>query len=288
MRKESELIINSDGSVYHLHLRPEHIAPNVLIVGDPARVKQISKHFDSIEYEIQNREFVTHTGRIGNVRITALATGIGTDNIDIVLNELDAAVNINLQTGEAYNNHTILNIIRLGTSGALQKDIEVDSMVVSEVGLGLDGLLNFYNVPDGTFEETVIEEFCRHTNYPAMWAKPYAVKCSEFLLQKIGYNLTSGITATASGFYAPQGRSLRLPVFYPKFNQLIETFQHNELRIVNFEMETSALYGLSKLLRHNALTICAIIANRVSKQFSKNYQITVEKMIELVLHRLIQ
>ncbi len=284
--KESELVLNPDASVYHLKLKPEHIADTIIIVGDPARALVISEHFDKLEYKIQNREFVTYTGIFNNKRITSLATGIGTDNIDIVMNELDAVVNIDLEKRELKEKHTSLNIIRLGTSGSIQPDIPVDSFVMSYYGLGFDGLLNFYHDDKNIFETELTQAFIKHSNYSNKLSRPYIVKCSEKLKNKIGKNLTQGITATASGFYGPQGRVLRIPLEYPELNKKIETFKHKNLRITNIEMETSALYGLGTLLGHETLTVCDIIANRINKTFSKDYHKSVEKMIQLVLKRL--
>ncbi len=283
---ESELILNPDGSIYHLKLRPEHIADTIIIAGDPDRVGAISKYFDKTEYKIQNREFLTHTGYINNKRLSVLSTGIGTDNIDIVLNELDALANIDLKTREVKEKHTALNIIRLGTSGALQSDIPVDSFVMSIYGLGLDGLLNFYKSEKNVFENELTEAFIKHSGWNKDLPKPYIVKCSEILAEKTGYDMIKGITATAPGFYGPQGRRLRLELRYPELNKKMETFNYKNHRITNFEMETSALYGLGALLRHNTITICAIIANRINKQFSKDYKKSVEKLIQLVLNRI--
>ncbi|MFO7977840.1 MAG: nucleoside phosphorylase [Bacteroidales bacterium] len=284
--EESELILNPDGSVYHIKLRPEHVAENVIVVGDQHRVEAISKYFDHVEFKVQHREFLTHTGTFNNKRITVLSTGIGTDNIDIVINELDAAVNIDLEKREAKPEHTSLNIIRLGTSGALQPDIPVDTFVASAYGLGMDGLLNFYQYPEEILETELIEAFIEQTGWSSRLPYPYIVRSSKVLMDKIAHDLTQGITATASGFYGPQGRVLRIPLAFPEFNQRIEQFKCNGQRITNFEMETSALYSLGNLLGHNTLTVCNIIANRVTRQFSKDYQKSLEKMIQLVLHRL--
>jgi uridine phosphorylase len=283
---ESELIINPDGSVYHIKLHPEQIADTVIVVGDQHRVEMISKYFDDIEFKVQSREFVTHTGTYRNKRITVLSTGIGTDNIDIVINELDAAVNIDLKTRMLKDTFRSLDIIRLGTSGALQADIPVDSFVMSSHGLGLDGLLNFYHPKKNIFNDDIAEAFIKHTKWNKNLARPYVVKGSEKLMKKLGKGLTSGITATACGFFGPQGRELRIPLAVPDLNEKIETFRFDKYRITNFEMETSALYGLCAVLGHQALTICDIIANRLSKQYSKDYKISVEKMIQMVLERL--
>lgn len=284
--KESELILNPDGSVYHIKLRPEHIAPTIIVVGDQHRVETISNYFDHIECRIQSREFVTHTGTFNKQRITVLSTGIGTDNIDIVVNELDAAVNIDLEKRTPKDTHTSLDIIRLGTSGALQPDIEVDSFVASAFGLGMDGLLNFYQYDDSILEKDLIEAFRQQTAWNERLPYPYIVKASDKLLRKIGYGLHQGITATASGFYGPQGRELRIPLAFPELNQRIENFEHQGIRITNFEMETSALYALGKTLGHNTLTVCDIIANRVNRTYSKDYKKSVEHLIQLVLERI--
>lgn len=282
----SELIINSDGSVYHLKLKPEHIASNIIVVGDPGRVEIISSKFDKIEYKIQNREFITHTGIYKGKRITVIATGIGTDNIDIVLNELDAAVNIDLEKRTIKENHTQLNIIRIGTSGALQKDIPVDSFVASTHGLGLDGLLPFYKGLSYINEKEMVDEFISQTKWNKEFNRPYIVKCSEKLLNKIAFDFYQGITATANGFYGPQGRMLRLELQRNDLNELLNQFSFKNYRITNFEMETSALYGLGKLLGHNTCTVCAIVANRMAQQYSKDYKTAVNKLINIVLDRL--
>jgi len=284
---ESELILNPDGSIYHIKLRPEHIAKNIIVVGDPGRVERISRHFDKIEFKIQNREFITHTGTYKGEPITALATGIGTDNIDIVINELDAIVNIDLEKRTIKENHTCLNIVRLGTSGALQPHIPVDSAVISSHGLGLDGMLNYYGNTDKVFVHELSEAFIKHTQWLDTLAYPYVVKGSDYLINKIDNGYHKGITATSPGFYGPQGRILRLNTAIPNLNEKLESFSHNGHCITNFEMETSALYGLAAMLGHNAVTVCAIIANRTIKQFSKDYKKTVDVLIEQVLNNLL-
>ena len=284
---ESELIINPDGSIYHLHLRPEHIANDIIVVGDPQRVEIISNYFDHIEYKITNREFVTHTGTLGGKRITALATGIGTDNIDIVINELDAIVNIDLENRIPKKEHRKLNIVRLGTSGALQADIPVDSFVFSQYGLGLDGLLNFYENRDQVINKELTEAFIKQSGWHHDLAKPYIVGGSKGLEKRIADGMIKGITATAPGFYGPQGRILRLPLMQKNINSSLENFRFDGHRITNFEMETSALYGLGGMLGHDTATVCAIIANRYTKSFSQNYKSTVVKLIELLLERMI-
>lgn len=283
---ETELILNPNGSVYHLQLLPEHIAENIIIVGDQGRVATVSKYFDTIEVKIQNREFVTHIGTFKGKKIMVLSSGIGTDNIDILINELDAAVNIDLKTRTIKENKTKLNIIRIGTSGALQADIPVDNYVVSSYGLGFDGLLNYYKDLKHVNDNVVSEAFIKQTNWDKNLPYPYAIKGSETLIDKIGFDQIKGITATAPGFYGPQGRQLRLSPWVADFNQQLTDFNLKGLRITNFEMETSALYGLGKLLGHETCTICAIIANRVAKKYSKDYHPAVENLIQLVLERL--
>lgn len=283
---ETELILNPDGSVYHLHLKPEHIGDTVIIVGDQDRVIGVSNRFDKVEFKIQNREFVTHTGYIGNKKITALSTGIGTDNIDIVVNELDAAVNIDLNKRVAKKKHTALNIIRIGTSGALQPDVPVDGFLLSTHGLGFDGLLNFYAVANAPESEEVVDAFIKHTGWNNNLARPYLVAGSQMLIRRLESGMHKGITATAPGFYAPQGRELRLNVAMKNLNEKLTSFNYNGQRITNFEMETSALFGLGAALGHHCATVCAIIGNRVTMQFSKDYKKTVEQLIDTVLERL--
>lgn len=283
---ESELILNPDGSVFHLHLLPEQIANNIIVVGDQGRVETVSQHFESIECKVSNREFTTHTGSYKGKRITVLSTGIGTDNIDIVINELDALVNIDLKTRTIKPQKTCLNIVRIGTSGALQGDIPVDSFVASSHGMGLDGLMNYYARLKECDEPGIATAFMKHSEWLKGLPYPYVVKASEKLLKQLAYDLIQGITATAPGFYGPQGRQLRLAPALPDLNEKLGSFSYENLRITNFEMETSALYGLGNLLGHECCTICAIIANRVAKKYSKNYKISIEKLILLVLERL--
>ncbi len=284
--KESELILNPDGSVYHLKVRPEHIADTVIVVGDQMRVESISRHFDKVEVQIQNREFVTHTGFYRNKRITVLSTGIGTDNIDIVVNELDAAVNIDLEKREVKENRKSLDIIRVGTTGALQPDLKVDTFVASSFGLGFDGLLNFYRFDESLLEKEMSDAFIKHTGWSEKLPYPYIVKASDDLMQKVAGDLNKGITLTANGFFGPQGRELRIPLAFPELNPKVEDFEFKGNRITNFEMETSALYGLGRILGHNTLTVCDIIANRVRKEYSKDYKASVEKLILYVLERI--
>jgi len=283
----SELVLTDDGAVYHLKLHPHQIAPNIIVVGDQGRVEAVSKHFDAIEHRVENREFVTHTGRIGNVPVSALSTGIGTDNIDIVVNELDALFNIDLENRRIKTEQTALNIIRLGTSGALQANIPVDSLVISSHGMGLDPVAAYYAAEFENEELELADTFAAYANWPKEMGRPYFVKAGEELFNRIQTpDMTSGITATACGFYGPQGRSLRLPLRMESLNEQLNGYRLGPLRITNFEMETSALYALSAMLGHQATTVCAIIANRFSKTFSKDYHPTVNQMIEKVLGRL--
>jgi len=285
---ESELILNPDGSVYHLHLKPENIADTVIIVGDPGRVGEISKHFDRIDFKAQNREIYTHTGILGKKRLTVLSTGMGTDNLDIVINELDAAVNIDLKTREPKKTHTKLNIIRLGTAGGLQADIRPGDFVASTYGMGLDGLLYFYEKGKSVMDVELADAFSKHVQWDSHLPGVYVVPCSEMLMDKLGRDLVHGVTLTAPGFYGPQGRELRLSLAFPVLNTLIETFDYKGQRIANFEMETSALYGLGKMLGHETLTLCTIVANRVTKTYAKDYHGDVERLIKMVLERLTQ
>lgn len=283
----SELILNPDGSIYHLHLKPKHVADTIIFVGDQDRIPLVSKYFDSIEFDIQNREFRTITGLFKGKRITVISTGIGTDNIDIVLNELDALVNINLETRTAKTELKSLKIIRIGTSGAIQRHIPVDSFIVSKYAIGFDGLLHSYKTSDHT--ETAMEHaFIAQTKWNNQKGRPYIVKGSERLLQKFSSEkIIEGFTATAPGFYAPQGRVLRLALEDSDLNNKIEKFNFEGIQITNLEMETSAIYGLSKLLGHEAISMNAILANRPRGTFSKNPLKIVENLIKYTLNSLI-
>jgi uridine phosphorylase len=284
----TELIITDKQRVYHLDINEDFVADDVILVGDQGRVAEISAHFSKIDCKAQHREFVTHTGWYNGKRVTVISSGIGTDNIDIVLNELDAAVNIDLVTRTEKSNKRSLNIVRLGTSGSLQADIPVDGLVVSEYGLGLDGLLNYYADWKKVNEDQISEAFMKHTGWTPNLPYPYCVKADETLFNKFVKGNYHGITATAPGFYGPQGRQLRLKAAKPDLNELLTSFNGGGKRISNFEMETSALYGLGKLLGHKSLTVCVIIANRVVKQFTSNYKKSVELLIEQSLQRLTQ
>lgn len=282
----SELIITPKGSIYHLDLLPNQIAKNIIVVGDQYRVEKISKHFDKVDHKVSKREFVTHTGWYKGKHISALSTGIGCDNIDIVLNELDALVNIDFETRLPKETHTKLNIVRLGTSGALQENIPVDAFVISTFGLGFDGLAGFYECEYEPIEIKLKEAFLSQINWPEDGNPPYFAKASDTLFNQLKEGMHQGITATANGFYGPQGRSLRLAAKVPDLNEQLNQFKMEEHIITNFEMETSALYSLSALLGHEAVTVCAIIANRFAKTYSEDYNIPVEKLIKTVLDRL--
>ncbi len=284
---DTDLILNKDGSVYHLHLREEHIATDVIVVGDQDRVAQISNHFDQVELRIKNREFVTHTGTIGKKRITVLSTGIGTDNIDIAINELDAAINIDAKTRQPKDKKRKLNIIRIGTSGTLQENIPVGAQVISEFGLGLDGVLHYYQYEANDIELEIQEKIIHHLKLNTAFATPYICKVSTPLFNQLRHGMIEGITATAPGFYGPQGRIIRLATKYPNINEELQSFAYKNHRITNFEMETSALYGLGNLLGHDCCTCCAIIANRIRKEFSEDYHQQVDRLIETVLERIV-
>jgi uridine phosphorylase len=283
---ETELILTNEKRVYHINLKADDVADDVIVVGDQFRVSEISKFFSKIDFKTQHREFITHTGWFNGKRLTVLSTGIGTDNIDIVVNELDAAVNINPETRTLNPELRSLNIIRLGTSGALQADIPVNGIVVSSHGIGLDGLLNFYGAWKTINECHISDEFIKQTGWLTNLPYPYCVKGSEKLLEKFKHDSHIGITATAPGFYGPQGRQIRLMASQPNLNESLTSFNYQGLRITNFEMETSALYGLGKLLGHNCLTACVIIANRIKKEFTSDYKKSVELLIEKSLERL--
>jgi len=276
---ESELIINPRGAVYHLDLRPEELAGTVVTVGDPGRVQEVSKLFDSIEFKGQHREFISHTGYVGKKRLTVLSSGIGPDNIDIVINELDALVNIDFETRQVKNSLTPLNIIRLGTSGSLQADIPVDSFVASTHGLGIDNLLNFYRHEQNDEEQQLLQSFVTHTQMHGQMSYPYISSAAASLIQHFVKDFHQGITVTCPGFYGPQGRVLRLGIRNPSLINRLTDFRFGQHRITNFEMETSAIYGLGKLLGHNCLAINAIVTNRVVKEFSKDGKAAVEKLI---------
>ncbi|MCX6205130.1 MAG: nucleoside phosphorylase [Bacteroidetes bacterium] len=282
----SELIINNRGAVYHLNLRPEELANTIITVGDPDRVAELSKHFDHIEGKFNHREFITHTGTVGNKRISVVSTGIGPDNIDIVLNELDALVNIDFETRTIKPQLSKLTIIRVGTSGSLQADIPVDSFVASTHGMGLDNLLNFYRHTNNDEEKFILREFVAHTQLTSSTTSPYIASAGTSVLKHFVDGFHHGITVTAPGFYGPQGRVLRLGLSNPDLVDQFTGFRYGNHRITNFEMETSAIYGLGRLLGHQCLSLNAIVANRVKKEFSKDGAAAVEKLIVKTLETL--
>ncbi len=287
--EESELIINTDGSVFHLHLLPEHLADNVILVGDPGRVPTVAKFFDSKEFEVESREFRTITGTYKGKRITVVSTGIGCDNIDIVLNELDACANIDFKTREEKDVKRSLNIVRIGTCGGLQPYTPEGTFIASVKSVGFDGLLNFYagrnEVCDLDFEAA----FIRHMGWTGNTciAHPYVIDADAELINRVaGDDMVRGVTIACGGFFGPQGRELRIPLADPKQNEKIMAFEHNGMRITNFEMEGSAVAGLSRLMGHKAMTCCMVIANRVAGRANPNYKNSIETLIELVLDRL--
>jgi len=282
---ESDLVINPDGSIYHLNLLPEDVAQTVITVGDPDRVAEISKHFDRVELKKGKREFITHTGYIGSKRITVLSTGIGTDNIDIVFNELDALVNIDFTTREIKSELTSLDIIRIGTSGAIQPDIEMGTILASSHGLGLDTLMKYYQQDLSVANQEVLTQINVHfADLPGI--DPYFTSGSARLLDTIGKGLQQGITVTAPGFYAPQGRVVRAEGKVPDLIGKLNSFRHAGLRITNLEMETAGIYALASVLGHHALSVNAILASRVNYEFSKDPNAIVNQAIQLVLERL--
>jgi uridine phosphorylase len=285
---ESELIINNRGAVYHLNCRPEEIATTIITVGDPDRVAEVSKYFDSIEYKNQHREFVTHTGIMGGKKISVVSTGIGPDNIDIVLNELDALVNIDFETRLIKTNLTQLSIIRLGTSGSLQANIPVDSFVATTYGLGIDNLLNFYRHENNEEELQIIQAFLTQTQLQNTFSLPYISTAGASLLKHFTTGFHQGITVTCPGFYGPQGRVLRMGLSNPDLINRLTTFTFGNHRITNFEMETSAIYGMGRILGHQCLSLSAIVANRVSKEFSKDGGAAVENLITTALKIIVE
>jgi uridine phosphorylase len=283
----SELIINSDGSVFHLHLCPEDIADTIILVGDPARVDMVASCFDKIEVQKANREFVTKTGYIGKKRLSVLSTGIGTDNIDIVMTELDALVNVDFNSRTVKRQHHSLRILRLGTSGALHEDIPLGTILMSDISIGFDGLLNFYANRDSICLKAMEKAFIEHMNWDKRLAEPYFVPASEMFVTLFAEDVVHGITVSAPGFYGPQGRVVRLELADPNLLSKIESFRYDNLRINNFEMEGSAIAGLSLLLGHQAATLCTVIANRYLKEMNTDYKMFVKKLTEKAIEKLI-
>jgi uridine phosphorylase len=286
MIQSSELILNPDGSVYHINLKPGQIANDIIFVGDQNRVEKITKHFDSIEFTTQKREFKTQTGTYKGKRITVMSTGIGPDNIDIVMNELDALVNVDLETRTVKKELTSLNIVRIGTSGSLQADIPCDSFVMSQYGLGLDNMLRSYLI-DEISEIEMEEAFITQTNWDMRKGRPYVISCSKTLEKRLESDkIFKGFTGTAGGFYGPQGRVVRLGIQDPELNAKMDSFNFNGTRMTNLEMETGAIYGLGKLLGHECLSLNAIIANRATGTFSGDPYKAVDELIEYTLNKL--
>ncbi len=281
---DSELIINADGSIFHLHIKPGQLAATVILVGDPGRVEVVSSFFSKVLHSGQNREFVWKTGIYNNKEFTVLSTGIGTDNIDIVLNELDALVNVDFNTRKTKTTHQVLEIVRIGTSGSLQSDLPVDSWLLSNKAIGFDGLLNFYGNRNDVCDLKFEEAFIQHVAWKQCLPAPYTVNCNDELFNKLsGSKTISGVTISAPGFYGPQGRVIRLPLRMPGLNESITSFRFGNARITNFEMECSAIYGLSALLGHKSATVCAIIANRLAGTYSKDYKKVIQELIEYTL-----
>ena len=285
----SELIINTDGSIFHLHLKPENLANKVILVGDPGRVDTVASYFDSRECDIQSREFHTITGTYQGKRISVISTGIGCDNCDIVINELDALKNIDFCTRENKDQVSSLEIVRIGTCGGLQPNTPIGTYICSETSIGFDGLLNYYEGRDNVCNLEMEDAFKRHMNWHARLGAPYCIPNDTELLKRIHQpdkGMVKGITIACGGFYGPQGRRLRIPLADPLQNQKIEAFEYNGARINNFEMESSAIAGLSKLLGHKALTVCMVVANRKAKEANANYRNQIEDLIKLVLDRI--
>lgn len=284
---ESELIINNDGSIFHLHLKPEQLADKVILVGDPGRVALVASHFDSIECDVENREFRTITGTYNNKRITVLSTGIGCDNIDIVVNELDALANIDFKTRNEKENLRSLTLVRIGTCGGLQPYVPAGTFIASEKSIGFDGLLNFYSGRNEVCDLAFEEAFKKHLKWNNLLGAPYVIDANKELLNKIASNdMVKGVTIACGGFFGPQGRELRVPLANPNQNKDIMSFEYEGYKITNFEMESSALAGLSKLMGHKALTCCMVIANRVAKEVNSDYKNSIDGLIKLVLNRI--
>ena len=285
--EESELILNQDGSVFHLHIKPEQLAHKVILVGDPGRVSLVASHFTDIEMEVQSREFHSITGKYQGKRITVASTGIGCDNIDIVVNELDALVNIDFATRTEKAEKTFLEIVRIGTCGGLQEYTPVGTFIVSEKSIGFDGLLNFYAGRNEVCNLALEDAFTKHMHWNPQLCAPYVIEADEELTNRIGGDdMVHGITIACGGFYGPQGRQLRIPLADPDQNAKVESFEYEGMHITNFEMESSALAGLSKLLGHKATTCCMVIANRLIKEANTGYKSTIDNLIKEVLERI--
>lgn len=284
---DSELIINSDGSIFHIHLRPEQLTDNIIVCGDPGRVNMIASYFDTQDYEVSSREFHTIGGTKNGKPIMALSHGIGPDNIDIVMTELDALANVDFETRMPREEHRTLNIVRIGTSGGLQPYVPVGTPVIADRALGFDGVLNYYAARNANCDLEFEKAFCKHVQWNELFAKPYVVEANPQLVEKIGRDdMVRGYTISAVGFYGPQGREVRLELAEPELNKRIETFEWEGRRITNYEMESAALQGLAKLLGHRAMTVCSIIANRVATSANPNYKTAVNDLVKTVVERL--
>ena len=284
---DSELIINPDGSVFHLHLTPDQLTDKIIVVGDPGRVDMVASHFDTKDFEVSSREFHTIGGTFNGKRIMCLSHGIGCDNIDIVVTELDALANVDFSTRMVKDKFRQLEIVRIGKSGSLQADIPIGSKVIASKAIGFDGVLNFYAGRNEACDLEFEREFCEHVQWNPLWCKPYVIEANDELVNRIGGDsMIHGCTISAVGFYGPQGREVRLPLAEPELNNRIETFCYKNQRITNYEMESSALQGLAKLMGHKAMTVCAIIANRRNNNATPNYKTTIEDLIKTVLSRI--
>lgn len=283
---DSELVINEDGSAFHLHLKPNQLADKVILVGDPDRVEMLASMLDMVESHVRNREFNCVTGRYGDKPVTIVSTGIGSDNIDIVVNELDSLANIDYATRQEKAVHRTLTLVRIGTCGALQEDLPVGTFLVSEKSVGTDGVLNYYPAAGKVSEPDFEQEFCRQTGYLDRWARPYVVSSDPGLVSTIGKGMKLGVTITAIGFYGPQGRMLRGGLAHPGFNERLRAFRYGKYRITNYEMESSALEGMALMLGHKAMTVCLVIANRYSKSMDTSYHAGMEDLARTVLERI--
>lgn len=284
---DSEMIINSDGSIFHIHLRPEQLADNIIVCGDPGRVNMIASYFDTQDFEVSSREFHTIGGTKNGKRIMALSHGIGPDNIDIVMTELDALANVDFETRLPRKEHRTLNIVRIGTSGGLQPYVPVGTSVIADRALGFDGVLNYYADRNANCDLEFEKAFCKHVQWNELFAKPYVVEANQELVEKIGRDdMVRGYTISAVGFYGPQGREVRLELAEPELNKRIETFEWEGRKITNYEMEGAALQGLAKCLGHRAMTVCSIIANRVATEANPNYKTAVNDLVKTVIDRL--
>lgn len=283
----SELIINEDGSAFHIHLRPEQLRDNIILVGDPGRVDMVASYFDEIDYDVSSREFHAVGGKYKGKPLMCISHGIGPDNIEIVITELDALANIDFKTRKVKPEHRTLNMVRIGTSGSLQYELKIGDFVIAEKGMGFDGILNFYKDRDKVCDLEFERQFCNHVGWDKTWAAPYTVDADPELVSRIGRDdMTRGYTIAAVGFYAPQGRMVRLPLKDPNLNAKIESFCYNGRHITNFEMESACLQGMAKLLGHKAMTVCCIIAQRRAEDADTNYKPSVERLVKTVLERI--